>query len=208
MGGSYRVRFLGLIMVCPIVFLVACKNLGGAQDGMHINKVREEIQTQPEEEPKGSLIEISTFSTQLLDEEENRIKNLSLAADILNDEKIPSGAEFSFNETLGRRTKEKGYKEAPIIKNTEKGPQKALGVGGGICQLSSTLYNAAEGAGLEITERHQHSKNVGYVQEGKDATVVYGSQDFKFKNNQTYSIIIKAEVSSKEVSIKLLKVED
>jgi vancomycin resistance protein YoaR len=68
-----------------------------------------------------------------------------------------------------KRTKAKGYEVAPIIKRTEEGAKKGYGVGGGICQLSSTIYNAVDEAGLEVTERHLHSKDVGYIERGRDA---------------------------------------
>jgi len=141
-----------------------------------------------------------------LDDSENRVDNIDTASDCLNNEKVLPGQEFSFNETLGRRTAEKGYKKAPIIKRTESGPIKAYAVGGGICQLSTTLYNAVEKAGLEITERHSHSKKVPYVDQGKDAMVSYGSSDFRFKNNRQNPVVIKSEISDGKVTVRLYEI--
>jgi len=101
---------------------------------------------------------------------------------------------------------EKGYKKAPIIKRTESGSIKGYGIGGGICQLSTTLYNAAEKAGLEITERHSHSKKVPYVPQGKDAMVSYGSSDLKFRNNRQNPIVIKSEISDGKVTVRLYEI--
>lgn len=178
-----------------------------AKEGERVEPIIEEITpntTLIDVEKK--LVEIGSYSTPLLDDSENRVNNIDTAADYLNNEKVLPGQEFSFNETLGRRTSKKGYKKAPIIKRTENGPVKGYGVGGGICQLSSTLYNAADEAGLEITERHPHSKKVPYVPKGKDATVSYGSTDFKFKNNRQNPIVVKAEASGGKVTVRVLEI--
>ncbi|MFZ5988774.1 MAG: VanW family protein [Bacillota bacterium] len=153
---------------------------------------------------KSKFVEIGSFSTPLVDKQENRVDNIEVAADCINNEKVEPGEEFSFNGTLGRRTADKGYKKAPIIVKAEDGrPKKGYGVGGGICQLSSTLYNAAERGGLDITERHVHSKSVGYVPKGRDATVAYDSVDFKFRNNRQYPVIIKVFLTKSKVTVKI-----
>jgi vancomycin resistance protein YoaR len=103
--------------------------------------------------------EISSYSTVFYDKNENRISNIKTASKELNHTVIYPDEVFSFNKTLGKRTKDKGYKEAPILSHGEK----AKGTGGGICQISSTLYNAALLADMEIVERHLHSKQVPYV---------------------------------------------
>ncbi|NLM59102.1 MAG: VanW family protein [Clostridium sp.] len=157
------------------------------------------------EDTNNGLIEIGSFSTEILDDHKNRVKNLRIAAESLNNKEVLPGEEFSFNDTIGKRTEGKGYKKAPIIKRTKDGPKKDYGVGGGVCQLSSTLYNAAEKAGFKITEIHHHSKKVGYVPEGRDATVVYGSKDFKFINNRLNPIVIKASVSEGKVAVSIFE---
>lgn len=175
-----------------------------SKEGEKVNLVVEDIKPEvTTERLKGEIVEISSFSTTLLDSQANRVDNIEIAANSINCEKIMPGEEFSFNGVLGKRTGAKGYKKAPIIIKTEDGPKKGYGVGGGICQLSTTIYNAALKANLEITERHSHSKKVNYVPEGKDATVAYGSMDFKFKNNRQYPIIIKVELSNKTLTVKI-----
>jgi len=148
--------------------------------------------------------EISSYSTIFYDKNENRISNIKTASEELNHTVVNPGEVFSFNETLGRRTKDKGYKEAPILSHGEK----AKGTGGGICQISSTLYNAALLADMEIVERHRHSKNVPYVPEGKDATVVYNSKDLKFRNTKDYPVEIVIKITEDEIRISLVKKEE
>ena len=135
--------------------------------------------------------ELGKFSTTILDQKVSRVNNIEIAAQCLNNIKVLQGEVFSFNETLGRRTKDKGYEKAPIIIKTKNGAKKAYGIGGGICQISSTLYNAVKLAGMEIIERHPHSKKVGYVPLGDDASVSYGALDFKFRNNKEVPVMMK-----------------
>lgn len=148
--------------------------------------------------------EISSFATTIYDKNEHRVNNIKLAAEDLDGTVIEPGEVFSFNGTVGRRTKEKGYEEAPIFVNGEKGK----GVGGGVCQVSTTLYNAALEADLEIIERHRHSRKVSYVEEGKDAAVVYNSKDLRFKNTKDYPIEIKISVSDDQIRVTLNKKTD
>ncbi|NLM28464.1 MAG: VanW family protein [Clostridiaceae bacterium] len=148
--------------------------------------------------------EISSYTTIFYDKNENRISNIKTASEELNHTVIYPDEVFSFNEVLGKRTKDKGYKEAPILSHGEK----AKGTGGGICQISSTLYNAALLADMEIVERHRHSKKVPYVPEGKDATVVYNSKDLKFKNTKDYPVEIVIKITEDEIRISLVKKEE
>jgi vancomycin resistance protein YoaR len=152
-----------------------------------------------------NIVEIGKFTTTILDQKQSRVNNIEIASECLNNEKILPGEVFSFNDSLGKRTKAKGYEMAPIIIKTENGPQKGSGRGGGICQLSSTLYKAAHLAGMEIIERHSHSKQVGYLPLGQDATVSYGSTDFKFKNNRDYPIMIKTAVVQDKLIVRILE---
>lgn len=128
-----------------------------------------------------------------------RTHNIKIASSKLNDYIVPPGAIFSFNDAVGPRTKEAGYKEAMVIVENEFEP----GLGGGICQVSSTIYNAALKANLPIIERRRHSLLVDYVPPGLDATVVYGILDFKFKNNTDGYLWIKTEVNSNFLKVKL-----
>ena len=146
--------------------------------------------------------EISAFSTELKDRSEGRLTNIGITCSTLNETIIQNGETFSFNQTVGKPTAEKGYKEASVIidHKTEKG------IGGGNCQVSSTLYNAVLAIpSLIVTERHEHGKDVTYVPDGKDAAVSYGSLDLKFRNDTGYNIKILASTDNKTVTIKLLK---
>lgn len=149
--------------------------------------------------------EISSFSTIIMDSEEGRINNLNVTCNAITGTIISPNETFSFNDTVGKPSENTGYKEATVIINHKSD----RGVGGGNCQISSTLYNAVLNApGLEIVERHEHGKNVGYVPEGQDATVSYGSLDFKFINNNDYKIKLDAQTVDGTVIIKLYKVID
>ena len=96
--------------------------------------------------------------------------------------------------------KEGGYQEAIIF---DGHGNKTKGYGGGICQISSTLYNAVLNAGLEVVERHEHSHEVPYIETGKDATVSYGADDFKFKNNSKRVITINASTTNDVLAISI-----
>lgn len=135
---------------------------------------------------------IASYTTKYDASNTNRSGNLKIAANKINGTVLMPGEEFSFNEVVGKRTIEDGYTNAKIYENG----QVVDGLAGGICQISSTLYNAVLLANLEITERRNHSYTTSYVPAGRDATVVYGTQDFKFKNSRTYPIKIEANVAN------------
>lgn len=143
--------------------------------------------------------EISSFPTKYDASNTNRSGNLKIAADKINGTVLMPDEEFSFNEVVGKRTIEDGYRNAKIYENG----QVVDGLAGGICQISSTLYNAVLLANLEITERRNHSFTTSYVPAGRDATVVYGVQDFKFKNSRKYPIKIGANVANGIVEFKI-----
>lgn len=144
--------------------------------------------------------ELASFSTKIYDKHKNRINNLELAAKAVNGKVIAPGETFSFNGTVGRRTEEKGYKKAQIL----VGKKHVQGLGGGVCQVSTTIYNAAEKAGMQIVERHKHDIEVVYAKNGTDATVSYGDKDMKFKNTKDYSVKIEASVSDGQVFARIL----
>lgn len=135
---------------------------------------------------------ISSYTTKYDASNTNRSGNLKIAVDKINGTVLMPGEEFSFNEVVGKRTIEEGYTNAKIYENG----QVVDGLAGGICQISSTLYNAVLLANLEITQRRNHSYTTTYVPAGRDATVVYGTQDFKFKNTRTYPVKIEANVAN------------
>lgn len=135
--------------------------------------------------------QLGTFSTKFATNNTARSNNIKLATNKINGMIILPGETFSYNKTVGKRTIEAGFQEAGAY-SAGKVVQE---VGGGICQVSSTLYNAAVYANLEIVERHNHTFESSYVAPSRDATVSWGGPDFKFKNNRKYPI--KIEASSK-----------
>lgn len=134
---------------------------------------------------------LSSFSTKYSIRATARTTNLKLAASKINGTVLMPGETFSYNKVVGARTIAAGYKEAPIYVSGEV----VDGLGGGICQITSTLYNAVVYANLDIVERTNHQFVPSYVTASRDATVVYGSLDFKFKNNRNYPIKINCSVS-------------
>ena len=134
---------------------------------------------------------LSSYSTKYAASNRDRTTNLILAANKINGTVLMPGDTFSYNKVVGARTIAAGYKEAPIYVNGEV----VDGLGGGICQITSTLYNAVVYANLEVTERSNHQFVPSYVTASRDATVVYGAIDFQFKNNRNYPIKIVCSVS-------------
>lgn len=134
---------------------------------------------------------LSTFSTRYAASNRNRTTNLMLAANKINGTVLMPGETFSYNKVVGARTIAAGYKEAPIYVEG----RVEDGLGGGICQITSTLYNAVIYANLEITQRTNHQFVPSYVTASRDATVVYGALDFQFKNNRNYPIKLVCSVS-------------
>lgn len=126
----------------------------------------------------------------------NRATNIEIAAKALNNTIVLPGEIFSYNGTIGNATKEKGYQ----LGASYVGGKVVQSYGGGICQLSTTLYNAVVYANLEIIERDNHSYDVSYVPTGRDATVAYGATDFKFKNTRSYPIKIISTAKNGVVS--------
>lgn len=143
---------------------------------------------------------LSDFSTYYYAGNYNRTTNLILAADKINGTVLMPGEEFSYNKVVGERTIAAGYKEAPIYVSGKV----VDGLGGGICQITTTLYNAVIEANLEVTDRSNHQFVPSYIEAGKDATVVYGAIDFKFKNNRKYPIKIVCSVEGGEANFKIL----
>ena len=141
----------------------------------------------------------SDFSTDISSSTLDRKHNIKNALHALNKIEILPNQTFSFNQTVGRRTEKNGYRKAKIIVNDEF----VDGVGGGVCQVSSTLYNAALLAGLDIIEANKHSKQVSYVKAGFDAMVNFGSSDLKFKNNTAEKITIITNYSPQKARIRI-----
>ena len=135
---------------------------------------------------------LSTYTTRYDPSNLNRSNNLSISAEKIDGTILLPGETFSYNQTVGERTIAEGYKEAGAY----AGGRVVQDVGGGICQTSSTLYNAALLANLEIVDRSNHQFLTSYVSEGRDATVSWGTIDFQFKNNRTYPIKIEASAKN------------
>ncbi|MBQ4515486.1 MAG: VanW family protein, partial [Clostridia bacterium] len=144
---------------------------------------------------------ISRAVTTLLDKSENRLKNIRLAAKSINAYVLKPGEVFSFNKIVGKRSAERGYLPAATIIDGEKKED----FGGGVCQLASTLYQAAESANLEIIERHNHQKDVGYTAPGTDAAVNYGTLDMKFKNSTDSQVMIAVLIGENSVIAEIFK---
>lgn len=135
--------------------------------------------------------QLASFSTKYSTRDTDRTTNLRLAANKVNGTVLMPGETFSYNKVVGARTIAAGYKEAAVYENGKV----VDGIGGGICQVSSTIYNAAIYANLDIVQRSNHQFVPSYVTASRDATVVYGSIDFRFKNNRDYPIKIVCSVS-------------
>ena len=147
---------------------------------------------------------LGTFTTRYDERDRDRTTNLKLACQKLNNQVVLAGATFSYNKTLGERTIAAGYKNAAVYENG----QVVDGIGGGICQISSTLYNAIVDANLETVERRNHQFVTSYVPAGKDATVVYGMTDFKFKNTRKYPVKIIATAQNGIATISIYGVKE
>mgnify|MGYP001657372152 FL=1 len=149
---------------------------------------------------------LSQFSTSFTSSGYNRSNNIILSSAKLNGLVLMPGEEFSYNQAVGQRTKAAGFRKAGAYSNGKVIQE----VGGGICQVSSTLYNAVLYANLEIVERTNHYFNPGYVKAGLDATVSWGGPDFRFKNNRNYPIRIVTDTSGKKLKVYIygLKTDD
>lgn len=143
---------------------------------------------------------ISEFSTKILTKSKNRANNIKITCEKINGMEVKPGETFSFCGRTGISKESEGYKKADVI----VGDDTVKALGGGNCQVSTTLYNAVlNSSDLEVTERHPHGKKVNYVPEGKDAAIAHGSKDFKFKNNSNKTLKIYASSDDKAVNIKL-----
>lgn len=148
---------------------------------------------------------LATYSTPLKNSSDERVNNIEIVCERLNNFILNPKETFSYNNTVGPYGPSDGFEEAPIL--LSDGTKKD-GYGGGVCQLSSTLYNVVKNIkNVDITERHHHSAPVSYVPEGEDATVSLQSNlDFKFVNNTNYSIQFKASCDDNNVTVWAYKV--
>ncbi len=136
-----------------------------------------------------AFVRMAAFRTTLPDPLPGEEYNVALAADMLAGQVVGPGAAFSMNAALGPYTEERGFREGPVYVGTTVSQT----IGGGVCKIATTLYNVATLADLQIVERQPHGMLVPYVPPGQDATVTYGVQDFKFRNDKEYPIILWAD---------------
>ncbi|MFC4768573.1 VanW family protein [Effusibacillus consociatus] len=140
---------------------------------------------------------IAQFSTPILDTKPDRVENIRVTARLLNNSVVEPGQEFSFNKIVGMPTESKGFKKGTVFGDDGELKQE---LGGGMCQVSSTLYNVALDSHMQITERHPHSKPVPYVGVGRDATI-YDDKDLRFRNTLDKPLIIKSWVSNGRIYV-------
>lgn len=142
---------------------------------------------------------IGEYTTQFDPNDTKRYKNVVIASKNINNTLVRSGEVFSFNQSVGLRIPEYGYNEAPVMIDGKL----SLDWGGGVCQVSSTLYNAALLSDMEIIERTSHYRPPNYVPLGQDATVADNLLDFRFKNNTPYNIYITSEIVNNQITISI-----
>lgn len=174
-----------LILIISLILFSGCNNNNNEQINYEINVP-----------PKIS----GSFSTKITDKTPERLNNINLGVKKLNGAIINAGEEFSFNSHVGPRTEKEGFEKAIIF---DGHGNKMDGYGGGVCQISSTLYNAVLSAGLPVTERHEHSRSVPYIESGKDASVSYDSEDLKFKNTTNKTLKINANTDNDTLNISI-----
>ncbi|WP_445480013.1 VanW family protein [Lysinibacillus irui] len=146
---------------------------------------------------------VASFTTYFNSADVGRNKNIELSAKAIDNVIVGSGDHFSFNTVVGPRDEAHGYQPAPEIINKKV----VMGIGGGICQTSSTLFNAVDQIPIKYVERHHHSLDVGYVPKGRDATVSYGSLDFRFQNTNDVPFLIKTSYGKDFLTIEIRTAE-
>ncbi|MEH7308521.1 VanW family protein [Neobacillus drentensis] len=147
---------------------------------------------------------IGRYVTSFNPRNKKRSTNIELATNAINNHVVFPGETFSFNRVVGKRTAAKGYLRAPVIVRGEFSED----IGGGICQVSSTLYNAVDNAGIKIVERFSHSRKVPYIPPGRDATVSWYGPDFGFKNTYNQPVLIRARTLGHLLIIKIYSSEN
>ncbi|MFC0301602.1 VanW family protein [Virgibacillus soli] len=147
---------------------------------------------------------IHTYTTMYQETNKERSQNIKIATAAIDSYVLFPGESFSFNKVVGQRTEEKGYKRAPVIVKGEL----AEDIGGGICQVSSTLFNAVNLKGIQMIERYSHSREVPYVPPGKDATVSWWGPDFVFKNEYNQALLIRASAKNGRMTVDIYSSEN
>jgi vancomycin resistance protein YoaR len=153
----------------------------------------------PEEAAQLGEVVVASYTTRFNSGVAGRSKNIALSAEAINNVILGAGDSFSFNTTVGPSDAEHGYQPAPEALDGKL----VDGIGGGICQTSSTLYNAIDKLAVSYIEKHHHSLHVGYVPTGRDATVSYGGYDFRFKNTTGVPLMIKTIVRRGSLTVEI-----
>ena len=153
----------------------------------------------PEEVPHLNEVIVATYTTYFNRNVEGRSKNIELSAEAINNIILGVGDHFSFNTTVGPSDEAHGYQPAEEIVNKKI----VMGIGGGICQTSSTLFNAIDMLNVSYVELHNHSLQVGYVPEGRDATVSYGGLDFRFTNTTGVPLLITTHTENGALTVEI-----
>ena len=200
-----------IISLILCAFLTGCSNNNDNNTNSNYTATRttteykqEESTNEKDNEPVQET-ELSSFSTKIYTPNDSaRQNNITITCSKLNGTVVKPGETFSFCNTVGKATPEEGYQKADIF---DKNGNTIKGYGGGNCQISSTLYNVVLAIpSLTVIERHEHSKEVYYVPLGKDAAVAYGSIDFKFRNDNNFSIKIYASNTRDLIDVKIVKI--
>lgn len=193
----------GWLLLCIILLISGC-----APDKKTLSPPTPSAVPSPkvseEPTPKPTHNRQAVATTGIFDKIPERTNNLELAMEAINGKILQPGEEFSFNQTVGDRTEEKGYQKA--IGYDENGEKKPT-VGGGICQIASTLYMAALNGEFKIVERHSHSHEVPYADSDHDATVSYGGYDFRFQNNRDKPVKITVSTDGESVTAEITETE-
>lgn len=153
----------------------------------------------PEDVPGLDEVVVASYTTYFNSGVAGRTKNIELSAEAINNVILGVGDHFSFNSTVGPSDEAHGYQPAEEAINGKL----VMGIGGGICQTSSTLFNAVDKVGVSYVEKHHHSVTVGYVPKGRDATVSYGGKDFRFENTTGVPLLVKAHFGKGVLTIEL-----
>ncbi len=196
-------KFLIIILISSFLFLTGCTSNNGNQENENSSANSYNVTPLSTTVLKEEVI--ASFSTPVnYPEDSNRQTNMTLCCNTLNGTIVKSGETFSFCDTVGQATPEKGYKEADIF---DLDGNITTGYGGGKCQVSTTLYNAVLAVqNLVVTERHPHTRKVYYVEEGKDACISYGGADLKFRNDTEFDIKIYATNNYNTIDVSLARI--
>lgn len=191
---SYQFRFTDEVVGSQLDQEKLVQDMTAALDAGGGNVELKVLSIQPKvrkDDIAGKYGMIASAVTNASSSSSNRLANIRLAAQIINGTCLKPGETFSFNGVVGERTEKRGFKTATAY----SGGKVVEDVGGGICQVSTTLFNAAVKADMKIVERHNHSLTVGYVDKGKDAAVDWGNQDLRFTNNTDDNVYIACLVT-------------